>query len=1053
MSLKICLFVASLLSVHASALGQEAQSRVAFNRDVRPILSDKCFGCHGPDSGHRKAGLRLDLREFALKSAKSGEIPLKPGDPAASHLLARIVSTDADEVMPPPEAKMQRLTAAEVDIIRRWIAEGAEYQPLWSFIPLAPVALPEVNAANGPAHPNGIDRLVEARLRARGLALRPEARPEALLRRASLDLTGLPPSPQTLRAFLADTQPGAYARAVDSLLASPAFGENWAASWLDVSRYADSFGFQVDRDRSVWPWRDWVVDAFNRNLPFNEFVTWQLAGDLLPHPTEEQLLATAFNRLHQQEAEGGSVEEEYRVEYVADRVQTFATAFLGLTFECAKCHDHKFDPIAQREFYQMFAFFDDIDEAGLYSFFSNDAPTPALRLLSSEAKQKHAALQRQLTAAESRVKQSAQADLEAIAGQREPQSQEFTIPGEIARFQASRTADNKLLNSIDPSKPAFITGENKLVPGRPGGCEVAVQLSGDEALNLPVGSFNRADPFTISLWLQPSELKERAVILHRSKAWTDAASRGFELLLEDGRLKWSLIRFWPGDAASIRATEPLHAGEWTQVTITSDGSGRAAGLQIFVNGKPTAVEVLKDNLSRDITPGRDNITLGERMRDRGFKNGLVDDVRVFNRCLSPLEIAATFDPTVPSSLWTRPLEKLTASQREQVYQTQLAMFPSADHAAALDSLKEARNALLQFLEAQPEISVMQELPKPKSAYVLFRGQYDQRREEVCAGTPAALPPFPQNAPLNRLGLAQWLTDPGHPLLARVSVNRFWQSLFGRGLVRTSDDFGSQGTPPEYQEVLDWLAGEFIRSGWDLKALLKLIVLSETYRQESLAAPELVADDPENVLLARGPRFRLSAEAVRDTFLSASGLLSAKLGGPPVNPYESSEAFRPQAADKGENSLRRSLYTRWRRTSPPPAMMAFDASRRAVCSARRERTNTPLQALVLLNGPQYVEAARVLGSRLHRTHAGNLDAMIEGACLACLSRFPDAREREILASLYNEQLAYFRSHPQEAAHLLSVGQTAADPGVPEPEAAAATVLAQALFNHDGSIVKQ
>ncbi len=1031
------------------AASMAAQGAIEFNRDVRPILSDKCFGCHGPDSGHRKAGLRLDQRDAAMKAAKSGEVPLKPGDTAGSHLFERITSPDKDEVMPPPEAKMERLTKAEVETIRRWIAEGAEYQPLWSFIPpKAPDARP--NPTAGPSEENEIDRLVRARLKTRALNLRTAARPEALLRRVSLDLTGLPPSADEVRAFIADKSPDAYKRAVEKLLASPAFGERMASEWLDVARYSDSFGFQVDRERPVWPWRDWVVDAFNKNLPFDQFTTWQLAGDLLPGATQEQILATAFNRLHQQESEGGSVEEEYRVEYVADRVQTFATTFLGLTFECAKCHDHKFDPITQKEFYQMFAFFDDIDEAGLYSFFTGDAPTPAIRLASAQSKEKTRGFEALIADSEKTLVDAKRVARNELAEWIARRSGEFVPSGEIGRFSGATPEGNKLQNLIDLSKPAAVSGENKIVEAPFG---KAARLSGDDALNLSVGSFNRPDPFTISLWIQTPDAKERAVILHRSKAWTDAASRGFELLLEDGKLKWSLIRFWPGDAASIRSKQTVEPGEWVHVAVGSDGSGRAAGLQLFINGMPAETDVLKDNLSRDINPARENITLGERMRDRGFKGGIVGDIRVFNRLLSAPEIHSTFQPGLLQQLWSKDAALLTESEREQLFEVFVASGGTQPIAQARQNLHKARADLLKELETQPEIMVMRELPVPKKAYVLSRGQYDQRRDEVEAGTPASLPPFPTDAPRNRLGLARWLTSPQHPLLARVTVNRLWQSLFGRGLVRTSDDFGSQGSQPEYQEVLDWLALEFVKSGWNTKELLKLIVLSKTYMQESTAGIELVTDDPENVMLARGPRFRLPAESIRDTFLFASGLLSQKMGGAPVKPYEVSEAFRPAAADPGEGSLRRSLYTRWLRTSPPPAMMAFDASRRAVCSARRERTNTPLQALVLLNGPQYVEAARTLGSQLHAKHGGNLDAMIEDAFLACLSRFPDAAERSILSNLYAEQLAHFQAHPDQASALLKVGQTPHNPKVPPAEAAAAAILAQALFNHDGSVVKQ
>ena len=1035
------------------ALGATVQAAVPaaieFNRDIRPILSDKCFSCHGPDSGHRKAGLRLDRREDAIKPAKSGETPIRPANPAGSHILERILSKEADEVMPPPEAKLPAITKDEIELLRAWILAGADYQPLWSFIPLKAVAMPGGTAHSEPTATNGIDKLVAARLAKLNIIPRPEARPEALLRRASLDITGLPPSAADVRDFLKDSSPDAYEKAVDRLLASTAFGERMATDWLDVSRYADSYGFQVDRDREVWPWRDWVVSAFNRNLPFDQFVTWQLAGDLLPSPTEEQILATAFNRLHQQESEGGSVEEEYRVEYISDRVQTFGTAFLGLTFECAKCHDHKFDPITQKDFYRLFAFFDDIDEAGLYSFFSaGDAPTPAMKLFSEEAKTSRPALEQKEKSAVAHLKSLASSQSTAFSTWLENRG-EMSVRGEVARVDFEDAKDNRIPNKANEKSPVTLRGENKLVDGRFG---KAIQLSGDDAVDIPGGNFNRVDPFTIALWIQTPDVKERAVVLHRSKAWTDAASRGFELLIENGKLKWSLIRFWPGDAASIRCRTPLKPGEWTHVVVSSDGSGSAAGLRIHINGENAIVDTIKDSLSRDINPGRESITLGERMRDRGFKQGLVDEVRIFERELSSLEMLAIFDHSKAHSLFSKPTRVISSEDRNTLEEYFLKT-QCAEYTEGLARLKAARTELVALLDAQREIMVMQELPSPKKAFVLFRGQYDQRRDEVFADTPESLPAFPKNGPRNRLGLARWLTDPQHPLLARVTVNRVWQSFFGRGLVKTSDDFGSQGSQPEYQEVLDWLSGKFIESGWDMKGLVRTIALSKIYRQDSAAESRLIADDPENTLLARGPRFRLPAETIRDAFLFAGGILSNKVGGAPVSPYEMSEAFRPSAADKGDGALRRSLYTRWRRTSPPPAMMAFDASRRAVCSAKRERTNTPLQALILLNGPQYVEAARVVGERLQSSFGSNLRAMTEEAFIWCLSRYPDAKEYEIAASLYSEQLAHFRAHPEEAESLLTIGSVPRKEGLPSAETAAATILAQALLNHDGSVVKQ
>ncbi len=972
-------------------------AKVQFNRDVRPILSDKCFFCHGPDPKKREADLRLDMRDEAL-AAKA----FVPGKAEVSELIQRILTADADDHMPPEKSKLGDLTSKEVATLKQWINEGAEYEAHWSFIPLKP----EVTTNNS------IDKIVSAGLAERGLRLQPEAVPETLVRRISFDLTGLPPTPEEVAAFVTEHQfdPASSIQHLASrLLASPRYGERMAVDWLDLARYADSYGFQVDRDREVWPWRDWVIKAFNENLPYDQFITWQLAGDMLPHPTDEQVLATAFNRLHQQESEGGSVEEEYRVEYVVDRVQTVATAFLGLTFECSRCHDHKFDPITQKDFYGLFSMLQNIDEAGLYSFFTPSPPTPTLMLMDQTTKDKLADLKIRIAKLERRSTPKLRASPEE--GQ-----------GELAHFTFDEMKGNKLADSLHPTplvkkdakeKPppnsaAVLKGENKLVPGKTGN---AVLFTGDDAVDTPLGNFKRHEPFSVSLWLKTPDVKERAVVFHRSRAWTDAASRGYELLIEEGKLKWSLIHFWPGNAISIRAKQPLKINEWTQVIVTYDGSSHASGLHLYVNGELAEVDVIRDSLTKMIQGGGgDNISLGERFRDRGFKDGLIDDFRVFSRDLSSVG---------------QPSEELS----------------------------KTREALCALQDAQKEIMVMKELPQAKKAYVLTRGEYDKHADEVAPQTPAVLPPFPKNAPKNRLGLAKWLTDPGHPLTSRVTVNRLWQNLFGRGLVKTTEDFGSQGERPLYPELLDYLAMKFIQSGWDMKALIKEIVTSRVYLQRSIADSGTMADDPDNQWLARGPHFRLPAEMIRDNALAVAGLIKLRMGGPPVYPYEMSEAFKPVTPGTGDAVYRRSLYSQWRRTSPPPAMVAFDAPRRAVCISRRERTDSPLQALILLNGVQYVEAARVLGEKLHLEAKGDLPKMIESGFLRCLSRKPDAQEVRICTQLYQEQLAHFKAAPQKADQLLKTGQSKHDASIPTSAAAAAAVLAQALLNHDACIVKR
>ena len=1040
-----------LLLIASGDLEAIADPRVQFNRDVRPILSDKCFFCHGPDAQNREADLRLDERGAAVEATA-----IVPGQPDASELIRRVLSDDPDERMPPASSKLGRLKPEEISTLKRWIEQGAEYEGHWAFEPLAD--LPAGTKAT-----EAIDRLISEGLARRHLSPQPEADRATLIRRLSFDITGLPPTAAEVEAFLQDDRPNAYELLVDRLLASPHYGERMAVDWLDVARYADSYGFQVDREREMWPWRDWVIRSFNQNLPFDQFITWQLAGDLLPNATDEQILATAFNRLHQQESEGGSVEEEYRVEYVSDRVHTFATAFLGLTFECARCHDHKFDPITQREYYQIFAMFQNIDEAGLYSYFTPSPPTPTLELADAPTKQRLAELQQKLEQLEQRSRQLRTERQDAfrqwLASLQQPTAKTdgSSLAGELAHFSFDELREGKLADELHADKPAQLKGENKLVPGRQGS---AIEFTGDDPVDLPLGNFGRHQPFSISLWLKTPDEKDRAVVFHRSRAWTDAASRGYELLLEDGRLKWSLIHFWPGNAISIKATDKLPLNEWTHVTVTYDGSSRAAGLRLLVNGQPVAVETVKDKLTREITGGGgDNIALGERFRDRGFKGGTIDEFRIFGSALTQVEVAALFQNESASAVASKLIgdsptqpDAIPPAAAERLLDYYLAT-ADAEWSEHLAALQAARLAHHQAADRVKEIMVMRELPEPKKAYVLFRGEYAQRREEVQPDTPAALLPFPEGAPRNRLGLARWLTDRRHPLTARVTVNRVWQALFGQGLVKTSEDFGSQGSRPLYPEVLDTLAIDFIDGGWDLKRLVKTIVMSRAYRQRSIADAKTMEDDPDNDWLARGPRFRLPAEMIRDNALAAAGLLKPQIGGPPVNPYEMSESFKPAKPTGGDGVYRRSLYTNWRRTGPPPALIAFDAPRRAVCVAKRERTDSPLQALILLNGVQYVEAGRVLGETLHRDAAGELPKMIEQGFLRCLSRQPDERERAILTQLYQEQLEHFRNHPAEAEKLLKVGNTPRDASIAAPQAAAATVLGQALLNHDACVVKR
>ena len=1020
-----------LLFLHAAAHAA-VPDVIDFNFHVKPILSDRCFLCHGPDDRNRKAKLRLDSRTDAFRSAPDAGPDwqiIKPGNPALSSLIARIDSSDPDEIMPPPDSHLS-LSPDEREILRRWIADGATWQDHWSFLP--------IKSSPPPPTPDGgnfIDAFVSAQLLKSGRALRPAAPPERLLRRASLALTGLPPSDESRAALAANPSPASLTVAVDQLLASPAYGERMAADWCDIARYADTFGYQTDRHRDVWPWRDWVIRAFNDNLPYDQFITWQIAGDLLENPTRDQRIATAFNRLHRQTNEGGSVEEEFRVEYVNDRVTTFGTAFLGLTLECSRCHDHKYDPVSMRDFYSLASFFQNIDESGLYSHFTDDTPTPALPLTTPDQDQQLGALSEKAAAAEAAVLALRTSRRPAFETWARSLPSPLPSPDELARFQFESLTANDI-KADDPAQPF----ENPQLTDGPHG--KALALDGENGVNLNAGgNFTREQPFSISLWLRTPDTKDRAVVFHRSRAWTDSASRGYQLLIEDGHLSAALIHFWPGNAVAIRAKDPLPVAQWTHVTMTSDGSGKAKGLQLFINGLPAACDTVRDHLTRNAHGGEaSQITIGQRFRDRGFKGGHVDDFRVFSRALTPPEaaqLAGLPAPTDPDALFSYWLSALDPESR-----------------AAATALQQARAALHALQDSIPSLMVMEEMPQPKPARLLQRGAYDAPGDPVSAGVPAAILPFNPAFPANRLGLAKWTTDPRHPLTARVIVNRLWAQMFGRGLVHTVDDFGNQGSLPSHPELLDALASHFISSGWNVKSLLRSIALSRTFAQESSGDPDSFLTDPDNIALARGPRFRLPAEMIRDSALSASGLLVSRTGGPSVKPYQPPGIWEEKGGgwsyhrDNGDGLYRRSLYTYWKRTAPPPAMETFDAAKREVCVARRQITATPLQALVLLNDEQFLEAARVLAESLLTSHSPDNHAPLAAAAFSrCLGRLPDARESALLASLLSDQLAHYRSHPADAAKLLKSGARPPAANLDPAAVAAVTTLVSTLFNHD------
>ncbi|RZO15687.1 MAG: DUF1553 domain-containing protein [Verrucomicrobiaceae bacterium] len=980
-----------LILVLFSAFATVLDAEVTYNFDVKPILSDRCYHCHGPDKGKRKADLRLDTQEGINEAIKSGE------------LIARITSTDPEEKMPPPKSKLS-VTGEEVSVLRDWIKGGGKVQSHWSFIPIQTSKKPN---AKSNVHP--IDTFIKDKLKSLDWDLLPEPSKEKLIRRVAFDLTGLPPRPEEVKEYIEDDSPAAYSQMVDRYLAKTAYGERMASHWLDVARYSDTYGYQVDRDRFVWPWRDWVISAFNENKPYSEFITEQIAGDMLPNATEQQIQATTFSRLHPQKVEGGSTEEEFRVEYVADRLHTFGTAFLGLTLECARCHDHKYDPVSQKEYYQLFSYFQNISESGLYSYFTPAVPTPTMRIMDDQKKANLKALKQKVTVAQNTL-----------------------IPGVKERFQEWLKTNPKaeLKGQVFHQDFEGNLGRNSSVPGKIG---KAIKLTGDDAFGTKVGNFRRYQPFSISLWMKTPDVKERAVVFHRSRAWTDSGSRGYQLLIEEGKLSWSLIHFWPGNALRIKTKQQVVAGKWVHVTVSNDGSSSSSGLKIYIDGAEAECDVIRDHLYKGITGGGgDNISIGERFRDRGFKNGLVDEFKVFNRELTRVEV----------------MSLINGGQ----FDSDLEYYTSAIDVESLEQkkqLEKARADLANFQEGLQEIMVMRELAEPKTAYILERGAYDKRGKEVFAGTPSFLP---GDGGPNRLDLTEWLIDPENPLTSRVAVNRFWQMCFGEGLVRTPEDFGSQGQIPTHPELLDWLSNYFINSGWDIKKLLHLILTSSAYKQGSDVPRERLVKDPENRFISRMSRTRLSAEMIRDQSLAVSGLLSVKLGGPPVKPYEVTESFKPMGRDKGEGLYRRSLYTFWKRTGPAPVMMALDASKRDVCRVKRERTSTPLQALVMLNDPQINEASRIFGEKIYQKNDGQIGPTIIEMFTNLTSRRPSEKELKLMEALYNEQRDGFLKDPESAKKYLAVGDAPHDKKIPQENAAALGVLGSALFNFWESVAK-
>jgi hypothetical protein len=964
-----------------------AADKVQFNRDVRPILFENCFACHGPDSASRKANLRLDQRAAAMEAGA-----IKPGDPDESELISRIESHDRDETMPPPKSK-KSLTADQKATLKRWVSEGAEYQPLWSFIAPRRPGLPIVKDASWPRTP--IDRFIIADLERRGLKPAPEADRRTLARRVSLDLTGLPPEPADVEGFVADKSPDAYEKLVDKFLASPRWGEHRGRYWLDAARYADTHGIHFDNYREMWIYRDWVINAFNRNMPFDRFTIEQIAGDILPNRTLDQRIASGFNRCNITTNEGGAIDEEYQVLYTRDRTETVSQVFLGLTAGCAVCHDHKFDPISQKEFYELAAFFNNTTQSAMDG---NIKDTPPTVFVPNEADGSRWG---------------------ALASERD------TVRKQVeTRRTVARAAFDKFLNLATPASiaPTIPTqGQRLQFALDPRDATAVPERGPGPALELAdAGDFEKEQGFSYGAWVRPTKDNQMGAILARMD--DGQAFRGWDLWLQGNKVGTHVVNKWPEDALKTVSTASIKPNAWSHVFVTYDGSAKAAGVKVYIDGKvqPTQVEadVLKGSIRAKVP-----LKVGQRhASSRILPEILIHDVRIYDRTLRPGEVAKLVESSRLYDLAAKPAAKRSPAEVEAVFGSWLAAndAPSKELLGKLAKLEGEEAAI----KGRGTVAhVMNEKPQPPMAFLLFRGDYDKRRDAVKAATPAALPPMPADLPRNRLGLAMWLLSPENPLSARVTVNRFWQELFGNGIVRTTGDFGVSGELPSHPELLDWLAVEFRESGWDVKKFYKILVMSAAYRQSEAATREKLEKDPANRLVSRGPRFRMDAEEVRDYALAASGLLSGKVGGPSVRPYQPEGVWeavamigsntRDYKQDSGESLYRRSLYTFWKRAAPPASMDIFNAPAREVCTVRRERTNTPLQALVTLNDPQFVEAAKVLAERTIRKGGATDDEKIDFLGRRLLSRPFRPEEASVVKASLADLTKHYRAHAGDA----------------------------------------
>jgi len=1114
-------WVALLLIAFTPKLVQAAAPPIDFNRDIRPIFSDHCYACHGPDQNKRKAGLRLDLKEGAFKELDSGGFAIVPGQPKSSALLKVIsLPPDDDDHMPP--AKSKQLSAAQIDLLRRWIEQGAKWAEHWAYV--APVR-PEVPGGgkkvfsetvisagdgrrahslntdllitdySGPGR-NPIDAFIFAKLKEHKLKPNKEADRPTLIRRATLDLTGLPPTVAEVDAFLADRNPDAYEQVVDRLLASPHFGERMAQTWLDQARYADSSGYHFDGFRQMHHWRDWVIQAFNDNKPFDQFTIEQLAGDLLPNATMEQKIATGFHRNVMTTDEGGVDPEEYLTKYQVDRVSTTAQVWLGSTLGCAECHDHKYDPMTQKEFYQFYAFFNGIPEKGLDGTRVKNFG-PVLRLPTTEQGSKLLTYDDSIPAAE-KARAEREAELPKAQEKWEAALGETKAPeiaGLVKEFSFDEVTDattnrsaallsrsgHDATNAPETSNTSSTNVRAAALESRaPGKLGRALQLTGKTNEFVEAGQvveFEFTNSFSYGAWIKLHGATGTVL----SKMEEGPGYRGFDLLISKGKIEVHLAHQFPDNAIKVTSKEALPTNMWTQVLTTYDGSKKASGVKIFVDGRAVELDVPTDKLSASIA-SKAPLLIGARLKAFPF-DGLIDDVRFYSRALKTNEVAELF--AYPNLL----IAKTAADQRTKEQRDELKKFfrehRATDFLTARERLATLQKEKKEFIAKIPDTMVMEEMAKPRDTFLLVRGNYLNKGEKVAPGTPSFLPALPSGQPTNRLALARWLVATNNPLTARVTVNRLWSMFFGTGLVKTSNDFGSQGDRPSHPELLDWLACEFSvppasrrvettdKAGaarsqnaptrrdaggtpWDTKHLVRLIVTSAAYRQSAVVSKEKLERDPYNRLLSRGPRMRLDAEFIRDNALAVSGLLNAKIGGPSIKPYQPAGLWdgtdQKYEQSKADDLYRRGLYVFWKRAAHYPSFQTFDAPSREICTLQRQRTSTPLQSLVVMNDPVYVEAARALAARVLHEGGDKLRDQLTLAFRLTLARPPRAEEIKVLEKTFSEQRVRFAADTNAAVALLSIGESPRPKDLNTIDHAAMTGVANVLLNLNETMTK-